>query len=88
MRTVNYTNQFRKDIKLVSKRAYNMSRLITVMRALENCEIIDVKYKEHRLSGNFNGYLECHIEPDWLLIYKIVGKDLYFARTGTHSDLF
>ena len=65
-----------------------MSRLYTVTKALENEEILDAKYKEHRLIGNYKGYLECHIEPDWLLIYKINGKDLYLARTGTHSDLF
>jgi mRNA interferase YafQ len=88
MRRVNYTNQFKNDVKLVSKRGYNMSRLYTVMKALENEEILDAKYKEHRLIGNYKGYLECHIEPDWLLIYKINGQDLYFARTGTHSDLF
>ena len=88
MRRVNYTNQFKNDVKLVSKRGYNMSRLYTVMKALENEEILDAKYKEHRLIGNQKGYLECHIEPDWLLIYKINGQDLYLARTGTHSDLF
>ena len=88
MRRVNYTNQFKNDVKLVSKRGYNMSRLYTVMKALENEEILDAKYKEHRLIGNYKGYLECHIEPDWLLIYKINGQDLYLARTGTHSDLF
>jgi len=88
MRRVNYTNQFKNDVKLVSKRGHNMSRLYTVMKALENEEILDAKYKEHRLIGNYKGYLECHIEPDWLLIYKINGQDLYLARTGTHSDLF
>jgi len=88
MRKVNYTNQFKKDVKLISKRGYNMNRLYKVMKALENEEVLDAKYKEHRLIGNYNGYLECHIEPDWLLIYKINGQDLYFTRTGTHSDLF
>lgn len=88
MRRVNYANQFKKNVTLVSKRGYNMGRLYTVMKALENEEVLDAKYKEHRLIGNYNGYLECHIEPDWLLIYKINGQDLYFARTGTHSDLF
>jgi len=88
MRRVNYTNQFKKDVKLASKRGYNMSRLYTVMKALENEEVLDAKYKEHRLIGNYKGYLECHIELDWLLIYKINDQDLYFARTGTHSDLF
>jgi len=88
MRIIKYTNQFKKDVKLVSKRGYNMFYLYTVMKSLENSEVLDAKYKEHRLLGNYKGYLECHMEPDWLLIYKINGQDLYFARTGTHSDLF
>lgn len=88
MRRVNYTSQFKKDIKLASKRGYNMTLLYTVMKALENEEVLDAKYKEHPLFGNYKGYFECHIEPDWLLIYKINGHDLYFVRTGTHSDLF
>jgi len=67
MRTVNYTNQFKKDVKLVSKRGYNMNRLYTVMKALEHEEILDAKYKEHPLSGTYNGYLECHIEQDWFI---------------------
>ncbi len=88
MRRVSYTNQFKKDVKLASKRGYNMNSLYTVMKSLENEIVLDAKYKEHLLIGNYKGYLECHIEPDWLLIYKINGKDLYFVRTGTHSDLF
>ncbi|MEW5920173.1 MAG: type II toxin-antitoxin system YafQ family toxin [Bacillota bacterium] len=88
MRSVKYTNQFKKDVKLMAKRGYKMVRLYQVMKALENEESLDNKYKEHRLIGNYKGYLECHIEPDWLLIYKIDGQNLYFVRTGTHSDLF
>jgi mRNA interferase YafQ len=88
MRTVKYANQFKKDVKLAVKRKLNMDRLYQVMKALENEETLGPKYKEHPLIGNYKGYLECHIEPDWLLIYKIDGQDLYFARTGTHSDLF
>ena len=88
MRTVRYSTQFRKDIKLIAKRGYKATRLYEVMKALEKEEVLDVKYQEHPLVGNHKGFLECHIEPDWLLIYKIDGQDLYFARTGTHSDLF
>lgn len=65
-----------------------MSRLYTVMKSLENEEVLDSIYKEHRLIGNYKGFLECHIEPDWLLVYKINNQDLFFARTGTHADLF
>ncbi len=88
MRRINYANQFKKDVKLALKRGYNMENLYKIMKALENEEILDAKHKEHRLIGSYIGYLECHIEPDWLLIYKIIGQDLYFARTGTHPDLF
>lgn len=88
MRTVRYASQFKKDVKLIVKRGYKIDHLYKVMKALENEEILDAKYKEHPLIGNYKGYLECHIEPDWLLIYKIDGQDLYFSRTGSHSDLF
>jgi len=88
MRTVRYASQFKKDVKLIVKRGYKIDRLYEVMKALENEDILDAKYKEHPLIGNYKSYLECHIEPDWLLIYKIDGKYLYFARTGSHSDLF
>lgn len=88
MRIANYSNQFKKDVKLISKRGYNTVCLYKVMKALENEEVLDVKFKDHPLSGNYNGFMECHVEPDWLLIYKIKDKDLYFVRTGTHSDSF
>ncbi len=82
------TSQFKKDIKLAAKRGYNIDCLYSVMKSLENEENLDLKYKEHRLQGNYKNYFECHIKPDWLLIYRIDGQDLYFVRTGTHSDLF
>ena len=88
MRIVRYSSQFKKDVKLAIKRGYKIELLHRIMKALENEEVLEAKYKEHYLVGNYKGYLECHIEPDWLLIYKINGNELYFARTGTHSDLF
>ena len=67
-----------------------MSNLTAVMLDLENEVPLQPKHKEHQLQGNYKGYLECHIEPDWLLIYKIDQQagEIYFARTGTHADLF
>jgi mRNA interferase YafQ len=67
-----------------------MSDLISVMSDLEEEKPLDPKYKEHPLHGEYEGCLECHIEPDWLLIYQIDNEisDLYFVRTGTHSDVF
>ncbi len=90
MLTVIYSARFHRDFKLMQKRNLNMQNLTTVMKNLENEVLLLSKHKEHPLVGNYKGFLECHIEPDWLLIYKIdaESKELYFARTGTHSDLY
>lgn len=84
------SNQFRKDLKLVAKRGYKIELLTDVIKKLANGEILDPKYKDHQLSGNFGFYRECHIQPDWLLVYEIDGNELilYLTRIGTHSDLF
>ena len=84
------SNQFRKDLKLVAKRGYKIELLTNVIKKLANGEKLAPKYKDHQLSGNFGFYRECHIQPDWLLIYEIDGNELilYLTRTGTHSDLF
>ena len=84
------SNQFRKDVKLVAKRGYKIELLTDVIKKLANGEMLDPKYQDHKLSGNFGFYRECHIQPDWLLIYGIDGNELilYLTRTGTHSDLF
>ncbi len=84
------SNQFRKDLKLAAKRGYNMDKIKDVIARLANGETLDAKYRDHLLTGNYGGYRECHIEPDWLLVYRIDGGKLilFLARTGTHSDLF
>ncbi len=84
------SNQFRKDLKLAAKRGYNMEKIKDVIARLANGETLDAKYRDHLLTGNYGGYRECHIEPDWLLVYQIDGGQLilFLARTGTHSDLF
>ena len=84
------SNQFRKDLKLIAKRGYKIELLTNVIKKLANGEKLAPKYKDHQLSGNFGFYRECHIQPDWLLIYEIDGNELilYLTRTGTHSDLF
>ena len=84
------SNQFRKDLKLVAKRGYKIELLTNVIKKLANGEKLAPKYKDHQLFGNFGFYRECHIQPDWLLIYEIDGNELilYLTRTGTHSDLF
>lgn len=83
-----YTNSFAKDIKLAQKRGKNMEKIKKVIELLVNKEPLPLKCRDHSLIGNFIGRRECHIEPDWLLIYKIDKDDIIFERTGSHSDLF
>ena len=83
-----YTTQFKRDYKLQSKRHRDLDLLDNVIRALVNEQALPVNNRDHRLQGDYRDYRECHIEPDWLLIYKIQNDNIYFVRTGTHSDLF
>jgi len=90
MYTVKPTSKFRKDLKTAEKRGYQIELLSDVVKKLAAGETLDEKYKDHPLKGDYKGQRECHITPDWLLIYEI-SKDtlyLYLTRTGTHSDLF
>ena len=84
------STRFQKDVKLMQKRGYDMSLLTAVIKKLAAGEILPPKNRDHALTGNFSGCRECHISPDWLLIYEIDGGALilYLTRTGTHSDLF
>ncbi|WP_455616809.1 type II toxin-antitoxin system YafQ family toxin [Eisenbergiella sp.] len=88
MRDVFYSGKFRKDFKLAIKRGFNMSLIKNVMKDLENGTPLDPKYKEHPLGGDYIGTMECHIQPDWLLVYALEETSVTFIRTGTHSDLF
>jgi len=90
MLEVQYTSRFKKDYKLIKKRKYDIQKLKDVISILCNCECLPQKFKDHELSGDYKGFRECHIEPDWLLIYKISDNTLILTltRTGTHSDLF
>lgn len=81
-------NIFKKDLKRVEKRGKNLDKLKTVLVKLLNEEELEPKYKDHQLIGNYVNTRECHIEPDWLLIYRIEDDCLYLIRTGSHSDLF
>ena len=84
------TTKFQKDLKRIAKRGYDISLLTDVIKKLANGERLPEKNKDHALSGDYAGYRECHITPDWLLIYEIENDELilYLTRTGTHSDLF
>jgi len=83
-----YTNQFAKDVKLSTKRGKDLHKLKDIINVLIGEGRLPEKNRDHKLVGNFAQCRECHIEPDWLLIYKIHGQEIFFVRTGTHSDLF
>lgn len=83
-----YTTRFKKDLKIIEKRNLNMELLKDVIRKLCLEEPLPAKNREHNLAGDMSGCKECHISPDWLLIYKIGNGIIVFERTGTHSDLF
>lgn len=84
------SNQFKKDLKLASKRGCKIENLQAVVNILAREQKLDDKYRDHGLTGNYRGFRECHIEPDWLLIYRVSqdALELFLLRTGTHSDLF
>lgn len=87
---VKHTKLFKKDYKLALKRKLNIELLQNVISKLANGEKLDPKHNDHSLSGNWAGFRECHIQPNWLLIYRIDDNVLVLtlSRTGTHSDLF
>ncbi len=88
--TVKPSKKFQKDLKRAKKRGYDIDLITEVIKILANGEALPKKYNDHKLSGNYAGCRECHITPDWLLIYEIADNELilYLTRTGTHSDLF
>ena len=90
MYTIRNTTQFKKDLKLMQKQGRNLTLLSDVVKTLASGAPLDAKYRDHILSGNFDGCRECHITPDWLLIYEIKNDELLLCltRTGTHSTLF
>lgn len=85
-----FTSQFKKDLKLAKKQNKDLDKLFEVIDILANGETLDAKYKDHSLTGNYRGTRECHVEPDWLLIYEIRGDVLVLMlyRLGSHPELF
>jgi mRNA interferase YafQ len=86
-----FTGQFKKDIKKIDKSGdKDMEKLKDVMRKLINGDSLESRYHDHALTGNLKGHRDCHIEPDWLLIYRLDrdAQEVTFVRTGSHSDLF
>ena len=90
MLTIKYHTMFKKDLKKIKKRGYDISRLEKIVELLANEVPLPEQFKDHNLSGNYNGFRECHIAPDWLLIYQVNNNELVLvlSRTGSHSDLF
>lgn len=90
MLTIKYQTAFKKDYKRIKKRGYDMKRLETVINLIAEGKTLPAEYKDHNLIGDYKGCRECHITPDWLLVYEIIENELllYLTRTGTHSDLF
>ena len=88
MLDVRYSTKFKKDFKTCMKRGYKMSLLQQAVDTLRIPAQLPAKNRDHILTGDYSGYRECHIEPDWLLIYKQTEDELRLDRTGTHADLF
>lgn len=88
--TIRLTKNFKKDLKRIRRRGYDFSKMNAVVDILERGEKLPPKYDDHALTGKYTGYRECHITPDWLLIYQIQNDVLVLVltHTGTHSDLF
>ena len=84
------SNRFKKDLKIAKKRGLNLELLKTVVNTLASGQKLDRQYRDHDLTGEYAGFRECHMQPDWLLVYRIEQKELelFLFRTGTHSDLF
>jgi len=90
MLTIKYQTAFKKDYKRIKKRGYDIRLLKRVIELLAEGQELPWEYRDHALSGDYAGCRECHITPDWLLVYEVIERELvlYLTRTGTHNDLF
>lgn len=87
---IKFTSQFKKDLKIAKKQGKDLEKMFAVIEKLAKGEMLEPKYRDHSLYGDYKGCRECHIEPDWLLVYEIIGDVLVLIlyRLGSHSDLF
>ncbi|MCX6583510.1 MAG: type II toxin-antitoxin system YafQ family toxin [Candidatus Aminicenantes bacterium] len=83
-----FSKKFKKDFHKKIRAGKDKDELLNIAQKLINREPLENKHKNHKLKGNYKGHWECHIEPDWLLIYKIEGEKILFERTGSHGELF
>ncbi len=88
MRRLKTTKRFERDLKQAKKRGKKLDKLWSVVERLLNNEPLEARHRAHTLSGQWQSFRECHIEPDWLLIWRETEESLVLVRTGTHSDLF
>jgi mRNA interferase YafQ len=88
MKAIFQTSQFKKDFKRIKKRGKDLSKLKDIVSAIANRESLEERHRDHALSGNWSGSRDCHIDPDWILIYRVDGDFLFLERTGSHGDLF
>jgi mRNA interferase YafQ len=88
MKTLQVTKQFKKDMNRIKKQRKDTDKLKMVIDALCDGKGLDPKYKDHKLIGNYDKARECHIEPDWLLIYELFEEVVKLRRTGSHAELF
>lgn len=88
MLKISYRKQFEKELKRQQKRGKDLSKFVEAAQRLANEELLPERCRNHKLVGNFKDRWECHLEPDWLLVYYKTAEEIIFERTGTHSDLF
>jgi mRNA interferase YafQ len=88
MKSIFQTTQFKRDLKRIKKRGKDLNKLKEVVSAIAKSESLEERHRDHALSGKWSGSRDCHIEPDWILIYRVDGESLFLERTGSHSDLF
>jgi len=88
MKPLRFAGAFRRDLKRVTRRRYRLDDLDVIVTALREGEHLAPSARDHPLKGEWRGYRECHVAPDWLLVYKVTDEEVLLARTGTHADLF
>ena len=88
MRTIRRTSQFKRDVKRMKKRGRDLGKLKEVLEKIIGGQQLEAQYRDHVLVGQHKGTRECHIEPDWLLLYELAQSEVVLIRTGTHADLF
>lgn len=85
---INIMNACRRDIRKLQRQGKNLEELYAAVEILAEGNALPDKYRDHNLTGNWRGFRECHIRPDWLLIYRVVEQELQLTRSGSHSELF